>query len=371
MEKVCGIYMIKNKVNGKMYIGQSRNIRRRWLQHKTVYYNKNSKAYNLPINSAIRKYGLKEFEFTILKECPINLLDLYEVEYIKKYQTLINQNGYNISIGGNNSNHFRTLNDIQLKNLINDLLGCEYTKVELGEKYSMSRASIDYINRGEIYYDDNLSYPIRKIFDTEIHSMRVKSKDKRYLIDNKCVLCGGDVYSVQKSSKYCSKECKFKYENNIEYTGLCKCCGKNILNKSNRVYCSKECQAKDDLKVDLDKNKLEYLLEIMPSYTDIAKHLGGVSSTTIKKRVLKFNIRGINYWVSRYEKEHGYTYKQYKQYLEFKNNNADLFNYIIFNYEKISRKKLVYVDKLVSRTVYDVIGIKHGLKSPKIINQYK
>lgn len=28
-EKICGIYKITNKVNGKVYIGQSRDIKRR------------------------------------------------------------------------------------------------------------------------------------------------------------------------------------------------------------------------------------------------------------------------------------------------------------------------------------------------------
>ena len=29
----CGIYLIRNKINNKIYIGQSNNIHRRWLEH--------------------------------------------------------------------------------------------------------------------------------------------------------------------------------------------------------------------------------------------------------------------------------------------------------------------------------------------------
>ena len=34
MENITGIYSIKNKINGKVYIGKSINIYNRWKQHK-------------------------------------------------------------------------------------------------------------------------------------------------------------------------------------------------------------------------------------------------------------------------------------------------------------------------------------------------
>ena len=34
-EKICGIYKITNLINGKVYIGQSTNIERRWKDHKS------------------------------------------------------------------------------------------------------------------------------------------------------------------------------------------------------------------------------------------------------------------------------------------------------------------------------------------------
>ena len=34
--KITGIYKIENKINNKKYIGQSKNIHRRWNQHKTL-----------------------------------------------------------------------------------------------------------------------------------------------------------------------------------------------------------------------------------------------------------------------------------------------------------------------------------------------
>lgn len=93
----CGIYMIKNKINGKMYVGQSVNIEKRWREHCRGYYDGNR-----PISNAIKKYGKNNFEFTILHECKndSDLLNKLEQHYIKKYNTYEDRNHYNLTPGG-------------------------------------------------------------------------------------------------------------------------------------------------------------------------------------------------------------------------------------------------------------------------------
>ena len=95
MKIQCGIYQIRNIINNKMYIGQSINIRRRWWEHKTRVYETDEK-YNLPIYNAMRKYGIDNFEFTIIEECSKELLNEREAYYIKERNTLV-PNGYNLS----------------------------------------------------------------------------------------------------------------------------------------------------------------------------------------------------------------------------------------------------------------------------------
>ena len=46
---ICGIYKIGNKVNGKCYIGQSIDIKRRWRQHKGTYVNTTAEGYESPL----------------------------------------------------------------------------------------------------------------------------------------------------------------------------------------------------------------------------------------------------------------------------------------------------------------------------------
>jgi group I intron endonuclease len=93
------IYCIKNKINGKCYIGQTiHNIKLRWKQHKKKSSNC---AY---LRRAIEKHGSDNFEFISLLECDNSKLDELEKEYIQKYNSLV-PNGYNLRDGGNSEPH--------------------------------------------------------------------------------------------------------------------------------------------------------------------------------------------------------------------------------------------------------------------------
>lgn len=62
-----GIYKIENLINGKCYVGQSVDIKARWAEHRISINRKNRKTYNYPLYSALRKYGKKAFEFSVLE----------------------------------------------------------------------------------------------------------------------------------------------------------------------------------------------------------------------------------------------------------------------------------------------------------------
>ena len=90
----CGIYKIENKINGKIYIGQSIEIERRWQKHLSA-------SDDFIVHQAIRKYGKENFIFSIVEEC--ELIDLNEKEnyWINFYQSIV-PNGYNMIPGGSN-----------------------------------------------------------------------------------------------------------------------------------------------------------------------------------------------------------------------------------------------------------------------------
>lgn len=88
--RICGIYMIKHAKSGKMYIGQSRNIRRRFYDH--------IRDNNSRIGRAIKKHGADQFCFEILEFCQPDDLNDKETYYIGKFDSV--RNGYNILPGG-------------------------------------------------------------------------------------------------------------------------------------------------------------------------------------------------------------------------------------------------------------------------------
>jgi group I intron endonuclease len=95
-----GIYKITNKINNKVYIGESLDIRRRWKEHLDNLNNNKHHSYKL--QNDWNKYGEDNFDFRVisaLDDCINSYIDkfislLYEHKYIKEYDSL--NNGYNV-----------------------------------------------------------------------------------------------------------------------------------------------------------------------------------------------------------------------------------------------------------------------------------
>lgn len=94
------IYMHKNKINNKVYIGQtSQNPLKRWDNGKG--YVTSPKFYK-----AIQKYGWDNFEHIILyTNLTLDEANLKEQELISKYHSTEDNFGYNITSGGKNFHH--------------------------------------------------------------------------------------------------------------------------------------------------------------------------------------------------------------------------------------------------------------------------
>ena len=103
MEKVeYVVYLHQNKINGKCYVGQTDNIKRRWRSNGAEYYDHRKKDEEQPIFwKAIQKYGWDNFEHIILKKhLSLEEADYWEQYYIDYYHSRYNENGYNIREGG-------------------------------------------------------------------------------------------------------------------------------------------------------------------------------------------------------------------------------------------------------------------------------
>ena len=155
------IYIIKNDINGKVYIGQSAHVELRWIQH-LCGSGVNCKNIQL-INHAILKYGKEHFHYEIL-ESQIENYDEREQYWINKYNSLV-PNGYNVVIDGNGMgsgiNHVcdKIKNEDELNNILYLIQETDETFENIAKKYNVSCSVIQSINVGKYYYDSNLKYP--------------------------------------------------------------------------------------------------------------------------------------------------------------------------------------------------------------------
>lgn len=93
-----GIYLIKNKINNKVYVGQSNNFQNRKREHFNRL--KNNNHTNEHLQKSWNKYGNENFEFIVLEECDINYLDEREIYWINYFNSTNNKFGYNLESGG-------------------------------------------------------------------------------------------------------------------------------------------------------------------------------------------------------------------------------------------------------------------------------
>ena len=92
-EKSCVIYKITNLIDGKVYVGQTRQKLKKRISH----HKKHNPHY---LGHAIKKHGWENFKVEILEECETpEKLNERETFWIKKLNCQ-SPNGYNLTNGG-------------------------------------------------------------------------------------------------------------------------------------------------------------------------------------------------------------------------------------------------------------------------------
>jgi group I intron endonuclease len=127
---MIGIYRIKNLINDKCYYGSSKNIPKRWKQHKNQL---NLKTHcNIKLQRAWNKYGEENFVFEIVELCDIEFLLTTEQNYLNlKPEYNIGLNSYGGDNLSNNPNKEIILKSIT-KSIIKrmDLMSDEERKLK-------------------------------------------------------------------------------------------------------------------------------------------------------------------------------------------------------------------------------------------------
>lgn len=91
-----GIYMIKNLVNKKVYIGRTKCFYRRYHQYKTSFKTKNNKHINNYLLNSMVKYGWDNFVFIVLELCKNEITPERELYFIKLFESTDKSKGYNL-----------------------------------------------------------------------------------------------------------------------------------------------------------------------------------------------------------------------------------------------------------------------------------
>lgn len=181
-EIIVGIYKITNLLNNKCYVGQSRNIYRRWQSHR--YAND-----SYPLHAAMKKYGTENFSFEILEECNIDELNEKESYYIQKFQPEYNCDG------GGNARRVPQKLDSEKVNQIIQAIKDGYSHKAIAKEFDISKDTVRDINVGRTWRQDNIEYPIR-----------VNKFDGRRN-RNCCHICG-EIIPTGKQLCFCCKQRK-------------------------------------------------------------------------------------------------------------------------------------------------------------------
>lgn len=200
---MTGIYKITNRLNGKSYIGQSCNVKKRIKEHFSVAANKD-KIPECLIDRAIRKYGANNFICEIIEECHLEHLNEREIYWIEFFDTFNRDKGYNLTLGGDGKCKYN-------RNEIQKLWDLGFSEKEIFEQLKMkSQYALSQILIVELGIDKKL---IKERADK-----RRNKKVQKYSLDGKYIetyssaqeaalSCSGLANSIQ---KVCIQWNKFK-----------------------------------------------------------------------------------------------------------------------------------------------------------------
>lgn len=154
------IYRYTNKINGKTYVGQTNNLNRRKIEHRSAMVNNNNPVYDYPFYRALRKYGFDSFEYSVLEEIEenensyIDERERFWISYCNSYE-----NGYNQSIGGQDKSHTSKFSEEDIEEIKKMILsGSDYNTI--GSKFKISKTFISNINYGFFFFEKDVSYPL-------------------------------------------------------------------------------------------------------------------------------------------------------------------------------------------------------------------
>lgn len=165
MEKI-GIYKIKNIITNDYYIGSSKNINKRWNEHKRTL--KKGIHHSKILQNAYNKYGQENFIYEIIYECNVDDIIFYEQKFLNEEKPK-----YNIlKIAGNFTGYKHS-----------DLTKLKISKANKGKKREPlsdeTKFKIGNANKGKVFtntHKKKLSDARKNIIISEETKLKLKQK---------------------------------------------------------------------------------------------------------------------------------------------------------------------------------------------------
>ena len=193
------IYKHRNNINGKVYIGQTNNIEKRWQPSK---YKKSSLFYR-----AIQKYGWNNFTHEILSEIEDqNEADNQEIALIEYFDSTNPDKGYNILPGGGINTRGMKHSEETKNKISNAHLGKKHDKQWVlnnkeshyrNNSYKSNSGSFKkgHINSDEIKNKINIKR-YKRVIQYDLNMNFIKEWNSLKDIENELKISSGDISKV-------------------------------------------------------------------------------------------------------------------------------------------------------------------------------
>lgn len=212
-----GIYTIINRINNKVYVGESINAKYRLGVHKAML--KGGYHSNIYLQRAVNKYGIENFEFEILELCAEKFLKSNEHYWCNMFNSYKDTHGYNLDI--NNPNTGVRRKSEKVKKVISDKARARNMTGERNPFYGKTHSKEARVSMGIANKGRKLTEYHKKIL-----SEKAKERKSGKHPDSKKVInaLSGKIYD---SIKECATE------NNLNYTTLKFYLSGRLKNKTN------------------------------------------------------------------------------------------------------------------------------------------
>lgn len=192
------IYKITNKINNKVYVGQTtQSLKERFQRHCWGTTNNDKHHFNMAIKQAIKKYGKENFIIELIEEVETAKLDEREVYWISFYDSY--NNGYNCTKGGQNGATVQPKLSWKEENEVIEAKYLGFSVKEIEKVYHIDRTSVH-----NIFKRHNLKMPNKRNLEDRISKeefLEFLSKNPSLKeVSNKFNICRCSVFNYIKKN---------------------------------------------------------------------------------------------------------------------------------------------------------------------------